>query len=453
MMHLQNGKIIHMYRLNRIKRVRLQINRVVLSILVISLLLLSPYALIQSSAAISVSSQQVNFPREDGVQMTGLLNTPSSGTMKIGIILIHGGFQGSINEPFFNSIPSLLSSKGFAVLSLDMTRSHNFPTSVFEDSEKDIAAAVKFMKGQGYNSIFLAGHSDGAHEVIYYQAQTRDPSIVALGLYAAASVFKHSAPHALGMQQYYQITNQATDLVAKGSVDQIVYTGSIFLPGRPSTPSPTPFSARTWLSWIGPDSNLDSVKTMHSVSVPVLVLVHQNDNLLKWNQWYYGNATSSPKADLKTYTTATSGNVHDFQGFENQVVSDTVDWLTSIPTPRDQNQNQIITRQNNDTVLEQKNSTSMTTTQGSITIPSWVKSNAKWWADGSIGDNDFVKGIQYLIQQKIITIPPTTQGTSSQTTMPSWIKKDAGWWSAGEMSNEDFIKAIQYLVTSGIINP
>ncbi|WP_268541839.1 peptidase, partial [Candidatus Nitrosotenuis cloacae] len=31
------------------------------------------------------------------------------------------------------------------------------------------------------------------------------------------------------------------------------------------------------------------------------------------------------------------------------------------------------------------------------TIPSWIKNNAKWWAEGTIGDKDFVNGIQYLI--------------------------------------------------------
>lgn len=86
-------------------------------------------------------------------------------------------------------------------------------------------------------------------------------------------------------------------------------------------------------------------------------------------------------------------------------------------------------------------------------IPSWVKNNAHYWSIGNIGNDDFVKGIQYLIQQKIITIPPTTQGASSQTTIPNWIKKDAGWWSEGEMSDDDFIKAIQYLISNGIITP
>ena len=48
------------------------------------------------------------------------------------------------------------------------------------------------------------------------------------------------------------------------------------------------------------------------------------------------------------------------------------------------------------------------TTQGTGTstnvIPSWIKNNAGWWADGSIDDNSFVQGIQYLIKEGIMKI-------------------------------------------------
>ncbi len=37
-------------------------------------------------------------------------------------------------------------------------------------------------------------------------------------------------------------------------------------------------------------------------------------------------------------------------------------------------------------------------------IPDWVKTNAKWWADGLIDDNDFVKGIEFLIENGIIEV-------------------------------------------------
>lgn len=36
-------------------------------------------------------------------------------------------------------------------------------------------------------------------------------------------------------------------------------------------------------------------------------------------------------------------------------------------------------------------------------IPSWIKNSAKWFADGKISSDDFVFGIQYLIDRRIIT--------------------------------------------------
>ena len=40
-------------------------------------------------------------------------------------------------------------------------------------------------------------------------------------------------------------------------------------------------------------------------------------------------------------------------------------------------------------------------------IPSWIKNNAGWWADGQIDDNSFVSGIQWLISNNVMTIPPS----------------------------------------------
>ena len=44
---------------------------------------------------------------------------------------------------------------------------------------------------------------------------------------------------------------------------------------------------------------------------------------------------------------------------------------------------------------------------GSNEIPSWVKTNAGWWAEGQIDDDSFVQGIQFLIKEGIITISTT----------------------------------------------
>ena len=41
---------------------------------------------------------------------------------------------------------------------------------------------------------------------------------------------------------------------------------------------------------------------------------------------------------------------------------------------------------------------------GDSEIPSWIKNNAGWWADGTIDDESFIRGIQYLVSNGIINI-------------------------------------------------
>jgi hypothetical protein len=84
-------------------------------------------------------------------------------------------------------------------------------------------------------------------------------------------------------------------------------------------------------------------------------------------------------------------------------------------------------------------------------IPSWVKNNAGWWADGSIDDTSFVQGIQFLIKEGIMKIPPTSQGSNTGSTIPSWVKNNAGWWADGSIDNTSFVQGIQFLIKEGIM--
>ena len=86
-----------------------------------------------------------------------------------------------------------------------------------------------------------------------------------------------------------------------------------------------------------------------------------------------------------------------------------------------------------------------------LQIPPWVKNNAKWWSEGQIGDNDFVKGIQYLIQTGIMKVPQTQSQYGSSQQIPSWIKNNAGLWANGTITENDFVIGIQYLIQGNII--
>ena len=86
----------------------------------------------------------------------------------------------------------------------------------------------------------------------------------------------------------------------------------------------------------------------------------------------------------------------------------------------------------------------------SYTIPKWIKNNAGWWRDGFLDDESFVQGIQFLITEGIMEIPPTTQGVGG-TEIPQWVKTNAGWWAENRISDDDFVNGITYLVNQGIM--
>ena len=48
------------------------------------------------------------------------------------------------------------------------------------------------------------------------------------------------------------------------------------------------------------------------------------------------------------------------------------------------------------------------TRENNISIPSWIKNNAGWWADGQIDDETFVQGMQFLVQNRILHIKSET---------------------------------------------
>ncbi len=91
--------------------------------------------------------------------------------------------------------------------------------------------------------------------------------------------------------------------------------------------------------------------------------------------------TTIPKSDTSTnaiVTGLTNGEVYSFKvsaknsaGFGPESVS-----VTAIPTGK----------------------------QTTLSLPQWIKNNAKWWSEGLISDLEYVQSIEYLINQGIIKI-------------------------------------------------
>ncbi len=94
------------------------------------------------------------------------------------------------------------------------------------------------------------------------------------------------------------------------------------------------------------------------------------------------------------------------------------------------------------------------TEDGEVKIPSWIRKNARWWADRVIEDEAFLTGIRYLLTQKVIEIPKkqgAAPGADDQTTIPEWVRERAGWWADGHMSDAEFAFGIEWLMGAGIL--
>ncbi len=105
--------------------------------------------------------------------------------------------------------------------------------------------------------------------------------------------------------------------------------------------------------------------------------------------------------------------------------------------------------------LETSNENQLTETKTTKTgfpgIPLWVKNNAMWWYEKQIENEDFVAGIQYMINEEIITIPETEISESKSDEIPQWISNIAGYWSNDLITDAEFIQAMQWLVSNGVM--
>ena len=86
-------------------------------------------------------------------------------------------------------------------------------------------------------------------------------------------------------------------------------------------------------------------------------------------------------------------------------------------------------------------------------IPDWIRTNATWWAGDQIDDQTFVSGIQFLIKEGILSVPETQSNQTQEISneIPGWVKNNADWGGQGLLTDDDFLKGIQYLVEQGII--
>ena len=84
-------------------------------------------------------------------------------------------------------------------------------------------------------------------------------------------------------------------------------------------------------------------------------------------------------------------------------------------------------------------------------IPDWIKDYARNWATGEISDSEFMLGLDFMIQNKIIVISGINYNSFSTEDVPSWFRNTSHWWATGVISQQEFINSVKYLIQEDII--
>lgn len=253
------------------------------------------------------------------------------------VVLVHGV------ESYWYAAPTMflaccLAEEGYTALSYNGVHSgDSFRTSEFEAAVKEVTDAVAFIKGRGFENIFLAGHSLGTPIVEYYQGDNPDPAVKALAVYGPhidiPGVTRESL---LGPELYDQFAAECRDLVSKGRGNEIK-----LLPFREGRVIIT--SAKTFLSYRDVEQSKAAVEKMiRRINVPLLIVYDPSDNIQGKGKItrretiasrIQQSAVGSPKADIAIIPSRPGNSpfqAHLFVDNESVVIQKTIAWLKSI---------------------------------------------------------------------------------------------------------------------------
>lgn len=84
-----------------------------------------------------------------------------------------------------------------------------------------------------------------------------------------------------------------------------------------------------------------------------------------------------------------------------------------------------------------------------ILIPDWMKYNSLQWSEEAEGSEEaFLNGVRFLIDEGIIN---AEKGAPDDAAVPQWLKKVAGYWGSGAIGDPEFVRIVEYLVNAGIV--
>lgn len=281
-------------------------------------------SVLPAQGADGITEDVVSFTTADGVVLPALLVYPDSGMNTNGpaVLHLHGGPGGSpirVNSAA-RYVATGLAGAGYTNLSIETRHATRYSFTRFDEVIEDIRGGVDMLAARGFSEIILAGAGLGSLRVARYMVETDDPRVKAVIHYSPTQNMADNWRARVGEDVYWATVDQAARAVEEGGRQPFIDLGDglIFIP-------------TSFLDWFGPQAKTSLSANIAGIDRPMLMLAGDADPLVPKGRLEELQAVAfiSPQVDIKYYP----GVGRIFDGVRDDVVADTLVWLSDIGFP------------------------------------------------------------------------------------------------------------------------
>lgn len=243
-----------------------------------------------------------------------------TGALRIGVVLMHG--KGGAPTQLVADLAVALEGQGWLVANLEMPWSgrRDYDADVGA-AEREVETALKSLRDQGAQKLFVAGHSQGGVFALYFAGKHTVDGVIAIA--PGGNVGNQLFREKLG-----ETVDLARQLVAAGKGDEKARLADY---ERATGSYPVITTPAVYLTWFDPTGAMNQTLAIQTINpkVPVLYVAPSNDypGLLKIKQQMFGALPANPQTRL--YEPNAS-----HVGAPSASVQAIVDWATAVANAR-----------------------------------------------------------------------------------------------------------------------
>jgi dipeptidyl aminopeptidase/acylaminoacyl peptidase len=253
------------------------------------------------------------------------------------IVHIHG-IMGNFLVGSLRFFPAPLARAGFPVLVLE-TRMANvgqlFGQAIFDDAIRDVEAAVRWLREQGFDTIVLSGYSSGATLATRFAATHHVPDLrglVCLGNpWGLPQSMKRRADRFGAMPEYTELTTIARRAI--GANPDAPEDDRLFVVERSRGPSTRPsdgevYTYRTWWHSRGPAAtSAMAFRQIGQVWAPILLVQGTGDEVVQFEEAVALAGVARAAGNRDVTVIRLDEAPHSFDGHEIETLHAVTSWL------------------------------------------------------------------------------------------------------------------------------